>query len=83
MLQFKGITIQPTAGSNFAAQYGDANSAVAASTMANVTAPSAQSYNIDKVTQNIDSSKLAENLARYDTAQPAPMPKSATREWIA
>ncbi len=83
MFQLNGITMQPKIGTNFAAQYGEANSATAASTMANVSSPSAQSYNIDKVTANMDASKLAENLARYDTAQAAPMPKTATREWIA
>jgi len=81
-MQLNGINIQSKIGSDFFTQYGEGNSATAASTMVNMISPSAQSYNTDRVTPNMDSSKLAENLARYDTAQAAPMPKTATKQWI-
>ena len=82
MFQFNGITMQPKFGSDFATQYGAANSTLAATTMANVTSPSAQSYNVDKVNPNMDSSKLAEKLAKNDTAHPATLPKTASKQWI-
>lgn len=82
MLQFNGMTIQPKIGTDFATQYGENNIVNGGSTMVNATNPAAMRYNIGKVTPNMDSSKIAEQLAKYDTAQPTPLPKSATREWI-
>ncbi len=82
MFQLNGITMQPKIGSDFITQYGDSNSATAATTMANVTNPAAQNYNIDKVTANTDSANIAHNLAKYDTAQPTILPPTATKSWI-
>ncbi len=69
MSQINGITLQPKIGSDFALQYGEAASSVASSTMTNASAPSAQFYNTTKVTQNSNPEKIAENIAKYDTAQ--------------
>lgn len=69
MSQINGITLQPKLGSDFALQYGEAASSVAGSTMTNASAPSAQHYNISKVTQNSNPEKIAENIAKYDIAQ--------------
>ncbi len=82
MLQFNGITIQPKIGADFTTQYGESNTVNAGSTMVNASNPASMRYNTGKVTPNMDSSKIAEQLAKYDTAQPTPLPKSATREWI-
>lgn len=69
MSQINGITLQPKIGSDFALQYGVSGSAIDASTMTNASAPSAQFYNTEKVTQNSNPEKIAENIAKYDTAQ--------------
>lgn len=69
MSQINGITLQPKIGSNFALEYGEAASSVAGSTMTNASAPSAQLYNTTRVTQNSNPEKIAENIAKYDTAQ--------------
>lgn len=68
-MQLNGINIQPKIGIDFNAQYGEGNNTVAASTMNQAAAPSAQFYNTDRVTQNSNPEKIAENIARYETAQ--------------
>lgn len=68
-MQLNGINIQPKIGSDFQTQYGQVDSAINANTMVNVSSPSAQHYNQTKVTQNTNPEKIAENIAKYDTAQ--------------
>lgn len=68
-MQLNGINIQPKIGSDFAAQYGEANSVNNATTMQNTNAAQAQMYNNDKVTQNHETSKTPEKIDDYATAQ--------------
>ena len=68
-MQLNGINLQPKIGTDFIAQYGEGNSTVAASTMAHAYNPSGQFYNTDGVTQNTNPEKIAENIAKYETAQ--------------
>jgi len=68
-MQLNGINIQPKIGSNFAAQYGEANSINNASTMANAGASSSQMYNNDKVTQNHEADKAPEEITKFAVAQ--------------
>ena len=68
-MQLNGINIQPKVGSDFAAQYGEANSVNNASTMANANAASSQMYNNDKITQNHETDKTPEQITKYAVAQ--------------
>ena len=68
-MQLNGINIQPKIGTDFQTQYGQVDSAINASTMTQAASPSAQHYNQTKVTQNTNPEKMAENIAKYDTAQ--------------
>jgi hypothetical protein len=68
-MQLNGINIQPKIGSDFQTQYGQVDTAINANTMVQVSNPSAQHYNQTKVTQNTNPEKIAENIAKYETAQ--------------
>lgn len=68
-MQLNGINIQPKIGSDFQTQYGQVDTAINANTMVQVSNPSAQHYDQTKVTQNTNPEKIAENIAKYETAQ--------------
>ena len=68
-MQLNGITIQPKIGSDFQTQYGQADTAINANTMVQVSAPSAQHYDMTKVTQNTNPEKIAENITKFEIAQ--------------
>jgi hypothetical protein len=68
-MQLNGISIQPKIGSDFAAQYGEVGSALNANTMAQASNPSGQQYNQVRVNQNSNPEKIAEQIAKYETAQ--------------
>ena len=68
-MQLNGINLQPKIGSDFAPQYGEASSVNNATTMQNANAALSQMYNNDKVTQNHETAKTPENIAKYAAAQ--------------
>ena len=68
-MQLNGINIQPKIGSDFQAQYGEGNTVNSASTMQQAANISAQNYNQDRVNQNANPAKIAENISKYETAQ--------------
>lgn len=72
-MQLNGINIQPKIGSDFAAQYGEANSVNNPTTLQNANAAQSQMYNNDKVTQNHETPKAPENIAQHAAEQPEAM----------
>lgn len=69
-MQLNGINIQPKFGSDFNVQYGASeNSVTDKSTMEGSENPAAQNYNQVRANQVSNPDKIAEQIAKYETAQ--------------